>query len=63
MGPLIKLVLVFLGLMLILSMIGNLVTKVFPPKPPLVPKAQTKATCGTCGRPVIGTAPCICGKG
>jgi len=58
-----KIVLIFLGLMLILSMVGNLVTKFFAPKPPEAPKAQTKAKCGNCGRTVIDTAPCVCGKG
>ena len=63
MGPLIKIVVIFLGLMLVLSMLGNLVTKFFAPKPPDLPKAETKAKCGNCGRTVIGTAPCVCGKG
>ena len=63
MGPLLKIVVIFLGLMMIISMIGNFVTKFFPPKTPDLPKAQTKAKCGTCGRVVIGTAPCVCGKG
>ena len=49
--------------MLIMSMIGNFVTKVFPPKPPEVAKGQTKAKCGNCGRAVIATVPCVCGKG
>ena len=63
MGPLIKIVVIFLGLMLILSMLGNLASKFFGTKPPDLPKAQTKAKCGNCGRTVIGTAPCVCGKG
>lgn len=58
-----KIVVIFLGLMLILSMIGNLVTKFFAPKPPAGSKDHSKATCGACGRSVIGTAPCVCGKG
>lgn len=58
----IKIVVVFLMLLLIVSMIGNLVTKFLnPPADP--PKVQTKAKCAHCGRTVIGTAPCICGKG
>lgn len=59
----IKIVVMFLMLMLVISMIGNLVTKFMGPKPPEVPKGQTKAICGSCGRRVLGTAPCICGKG
>jgi hypothetical protein len=57
----IKIVVMFLALMLVLSMVGNLITKFLrgPPAPPPL----TRATCGHCGRPVIGTAPCICGKG
>ena len=63
MGALVKIVVIFLGLMLIMSMIGNFVTKFFPPKPPEVAKGQTKAKCGNCGRTVIATVPCVCGKG
>ncbi len=65
----IKIVVIFLMLMLIISMVGNVVTKLFgPPKPPEPKSAssansQTRAVCGHCGRTVIGTAPCICGKG
>jgi hypothetical protein len=42
-------------------MVGNMVTKFLrgPPTPPPL----TRAKCGHCGRPVLGTAPCICGKG
>ncbi len=59
----IKIVVIFLGLMLIVSMIGNVVTKFLSPKPPQPTLAQTKAKCGHCGRTVLGTAPCVCGKG
>ncbi len=59
----IKIVILFLGLMLIISMIGNLVTKFLGLKTPPSAKNQTRATCAHCGRPVIGTAPCVCGKG
>ncbi len=59
----IKIVVVFLGLMLIISMIGNLVTKFLGPKEPPGAKTQTRAKCAHCGRPVLGTAPCVCGKG
>lgn len=58
-----KIVVIFLALMLILSMIGNLVAKFIAPKPPAPPKGQTRAKCAHCGRTVTGTAPCICGKG
>jgi hypothetical protein len=58
-----KVVVIFLGLMLILSMIGNLVTKFLSPKPPEDAKGQTRAKCANCGRTVVGTAPCVCGKG
>jgi Na+-transporting methylmalonyl-CoA/oxaloacetate decarboxylase gamma subunit len=59
-----KIVVLFLMLMLIISMVGNVVTKFFaPPKPPEEPKAQTRSKCSNCGRVVVGTAPCICGKG
>lgn len=59
----IKIVVIFLGLMLIVSMAGNLVTKFLFPKPPEPPASQTKAKCANCGRRVLGTAPCLCGKG
>lgn len=57
----IKIVLMFLLLLLALSMVGSLVTKFLrgPTKPPEL----TRAKCAHCGRVVVGTAPCICGKG
>ena len=58
-----KVVVIFLMLMLIISMIGNVVTKFLNPKPPEAPKVQTRSKCSNCGRTVIGTAPCVCGKG
>ncbi len=59
----IKIVVMFLLLMLALAMVGNAVTKFLrgPPTPPKV--GETRAKCGHCGRTVIGTAPCVCGKG
>ena len=60
----VKIVLLFLAVMLGLSMAGNAFVKLLrgaPPPPP--PVAATKAKCGHCGREVIGTAPCVCGKG
>ena len=61
----IKIVVVFLMLMLIVSMIGNFVTKFLrgDPPEPKVAKGQTRAKCAHCGRTVVGTAPCVCGKG
>lgn len=58
-----KIVIFFLAVMLILSMVGNLLTKMFNPRPPADPKSQTRAKCAHCGRVVLGTAPCLCGKG
>ncbi len=59
----IKIVVLFLLLMLIVSMVGNVVTKFLrgPTVPPQV--NLTRAKCAHCGRTVIGTAPCVCGKG
>ncbi len=59
----IKVVILFLCLMLIISMIGNLVAKFLGLKEPPVAKDQTRAKCAHCGRQVLGTAPCVCGKG
>ena len=61
--PLVSVGIVTLTFGLIISMIGSLVTKFMGPKAPPAPKAQTRAKCGHCGRTVIGTAPCVCGKG
>ena len=59
----IKIVVMFLLLVLALSMVGSMVTKFLRgPKPPPVITA-TRAKCAHCGREVIGTAPCVCGKG
>ena len=57
----IKIVVMFLLLLLALSMVGSLVTKFLrgPAKPPELPRAK----CAHCGRTVVGTAPCVCGKG
>lgn len=59
----IKIVVMFLLLMIGLSMVGNMVTKFLRgPKPP--PQVNvTRSKCANCGRTVIGTAPCVCGKG
>ena len=60
----VKFILIFLLILVAISMIGNL----FRPgglfgaaKPPA--KLPATATCGHCGRAVVGTAPCICGQG
>jgi hypothetical protein len=57
----IKIVVMFLLLMLALSMVGNFVTKFLRAPPP--PPNLARAKCGHCGRTVVGTAPCVCGKG
>jgi hypothetical protein len=59
----IKIVVMFLLLLLGLSMVGSLVTKFLrgPKVPPVI--TATRAKCGHCGRTVLGTAPCVCGKG
>lgn len=59
----IRVVILFLVILAGISMIGNIVTKFLhgPPEPP--PKLATRAKCGNCGRTVIGTTPCVCGKG
>ena len=58
----IKIVILFLLVLVGIAMIGNIVTKLLrgPPEPP---KLATRAKCGNCGRTVIGTTPCVCGKG
>lgn len=61
-----KVVLTFLLVMLIISMAASAITRFLrgdeaPPR--RLDKSQTRAKCGHCGRPVVGTAPCICGKG
>jgi hypothetical protein len=58
-----KIAIVFLLLIVGVSMLGSTVVKFLrgPKAPP--PIASTRAKCGNCGRPVQGTAPCVCGKG
>ena len=61
----IKIVILFLLLLVAVSMIGTLFRpggflSFLRPPPPI---AQTKAKCASCGRTVVGTAPCVCGKG
>ncbi len=57
----IKIVVMFLLLLLAVSMVGSMVTKFL--RGPVKPPELTKAKCGHCGRTVVGTAPCVCGKG
>ena len=58
-----KIALVFLLLIVGVSMLGSTVLKFLrvPKAPPTL--SGTRAKCGHCGRPVVGTAPCVCGKG
>ena len=58
----IRIVLLFLLILAGIAMVGNLVTK-FLRGPQEPPKIATRATCAHCGRAVIGTTPCVCGKG
>lgn len=60
-----KIVIVFLMVMLIISMAASAITRFLraAAPPPRVDKGQTRAKCGHCGRAVLGTAPCVCGKG
>lgn len=57
----IKVVILFLLLLLALSMVGSLVTKFL--RGPAPPPELSRAKCAHCGRVVVGTAPCACGKG
>ena len=57
----IKIVVMFVLLMVAMSMIGNFVTKFLRGPPPAAELPRAK--CGHCGRQVVGTSPCICGKG
>jgi hypothetical protein len=58
-----KIALVFLMLIVGVAMLGSTVIKFLrgPKVPPTL--SATQAKCGHCGRPVLGTAPCVCGKG
>lgn len=68
-----KVVIVFLLVMLILAMGASALMRALrgPDAGPRLSdrfrrpldKSQTRAKCGHCGRPVEGTAPCVCGKG
>lgn len=58
-----KIAIVFLLLIVGVSMLGSTVAKFLrgPKAPPTL--SAKRAKCSNCGRPVLGTAPCICGKG
>lgn len=56
-----KIILVFLLAVVALAMIGSTVTKML--RGPKAAPELTRAKCAHCGRTVVGTAPCICGKG
>ena len=58
-----KIAIVFLLLIVGVSMLGSTVVKFLrgPKAPPAL--SSTRAKCAHCGRPVLGTAPCVCGKG
>ncbi len=60
-----KVVIIFLLVLLIVAMAASALTRMLrgDAPPPRVDKGQTRAKCGHCGRPVVGTAPCVCGKG
>lgn len=59
-----KIVITFLLIMLIVSMAASAVARFFGHEPAKkMDKSQTRAKCAHCGRVVVGTAPCICGKG
>ena len=57
---LIKAVIIFLGVMVIIGMIGN---ALFPGRMPrMVAKRRKPAPCVKCGRPMIGRSGCDCGR-
>ena len=63
-----KVVIVFLLIMLVIAMTASAITRFLrgdSPRPVSRPldKSQIRARCGHCGRPVLGTTPCACGKG
>lgn len=57
-----KTIIVFLAAIAAVAMLGSTVVK-FLRGPAPKPTAVTRAKCGHCGRPVVGTAPCVCGQG
>ena len=62
---LVKVVMLFLLAMVAIAMVGKLL---FPGAisrsiSRRMPGRLGTARCGSCGRPVVGTRPCVCGKG
>lgn len=60
----VKIVILFLLVLAGISMIGNFLKPggwLGRTREP--PKVVERSKCGHCGRTVIGTTPCICGKG
>jgi hypothetical protein len=57
-----KIILVFLLAMVAVAMLGSTVVK-FLRGPGAAPRTASTAKCAHCGRPVRGTAPCVCGRG
>ena len=56
-----KIILVFLLAIVAVAMLGSTVVKLL--RGPKAAPELTRAKCAHCGRAVVGTAPCVCGKG
>jgi hypothetical protein len=55
-----KIIIVFLGLMVLVALIGRVL---FPSAlPRVIRKSAGVKTCTKCKRPLIGTKPCDCGR-
>lgn len=53
-----KIILVFLGLMVLVALVGR---ALFPSAlPRVMRKGQRPQVCQSCGRHLIGTRPCVC---
>jgi predicted permease len=57
-----KIILIFLLAIVAIAMLGSTVVKLLRGPDP-APRVASAAKCAHCGRPVRGTAPCVCGKG
>ncbi|NJM82137.1 MAG: hypothetical protein HC844_06275 [Tabrizicola sp.] len=55
---LLKIILVFLGAMVLLGMIGK---ALFPGAMPRITRRRKAAVCADCGRPIVGRGACDCG--
>ncbi len=56
---LVKIIFIFLGLMVLIALIGR---ALFPSAlPRIMRKSDAARRCRACGRPQIGTRPCDCG--